>query len=112
MAAGAFRLAREDCLPALRVAGQLDQFLCPLQGSQVSYNSVDVRALKRAEGRHSGSRNAILNNVNELRIGESLRLWAFRNVRRTFATSAIEAMTGCASGRESLLALHREPLGV
>jgi hypothetical protein len=44
------------------------------------------------KGRHAGSRDAILNNVGNLVIRKPLRLSTFRDVGRSFAASAVQAV--------------------
>jgi hypothetical protein len=57
------------------------------------------------EGGHPGSGNAILNNAENLIIGEPLRSWVFRDVGRALATSRVKTVTLGAAASKYLLAL-------
>src|SRR3984893_3142177 len=60
------------------------------------------------EGGHPGSRNAILNNAENLIIGEPLHSWVFRDVGGALATSPVETVTLGAATRKYLLAVAGE----
>src|ERR1700737_3627482 len=60
------------------------------------------------EGGHPGSRNAILNNAENLIIGEPLHSWVFRDVGGALATSPVETVTLGAPTRKYLLAVAGE----
>src|ERR1700732_1625582 len=60
------------------------------------------------EGGHPGSRNAILNNAENLIIGEPLHAWVLRDVGRALATSPVETVTLRAPTRKCLLAVAGE----
>jgi hypothetical protein len=60
------------------------------------------------EGGHPGSGNAILNNAENLIIGEPLRSWVFRDVGRALATSRVKTVTLGAAASKYLLALAGE----
>ena len=108
VAGGTPGFAEENCLSADGIAGQFDGLLCPLKSAQVGYYRFDVRRFEGVEGRHSGARDAVLDNVHDLRVGEALDLWIVGDVGTAFGAPSVEAMAGCAGRGESFLAAGRE----
>src|ERR1700677_165227 len=92
VAAGASRLAEENCLSSVWIPGQIKRCLCSLQRTQVCNYGLDVSMGKGVEGRHSSSRPAILDDVRNLSIGKPLHFGIFRNVGRSLAAFAVQTV--------------------
>src|ERR1700733_8221628 len=107
VAAGTSCLAEENGLSADGITGQLHHLLRSLKRAQVGYYRFDVRSFEGAEGRHSSARNAILDDAGDLGIGELLHFWIFGDVGSAFGAPPVQAMAGCTSRHESLLAPRR-----
>src|SRR5258708_39812443 len=108
VAAGAFCLGKENFSSAVGITGKFVRLLGPLKSAEVRYYGFDIRTFKGVEGGHSGSRNAVLNDPDNLIIGDPLHSWVFGDVGRALAASPVETVTlGAATGKY-LLTVARE----
>jgi hypothetical protein len=108
VAAGAFCLGKENFSSAVGITGRFVCLLRPLKSAEVGYYGFDIRTFKGVEGWHSGSRNAVLNDPDNLIIGEPLHSWVFGDVGRALATSPVETVALGAATSKYLLAVARE----
>ena len=104
-------LPKKIVSPRPRIAGQLDGLLCPLKSAQVGHYRFDIRRFEGVEGRHSGARDAVLDNVHDLRIRKALDFWILGDVGTALGASAVEAVAGGTGRGESLLAAGRGLVG-
>ena len=74
-------LSKEKPFPAFRIAGEFFRHGLALQGAQVANNCLDLCGSQRTKGRHSSSRDAVLNKTEKSvvrAVAELLFCWQYR----------------------------------